>query len=139
MSSPIDDKYVQVREERTAPKDDRSLGELLSELSHEMITLVREEVALAKTEMSQKASRVGRDVGYLAAGAAVAYAGFLAIVAAAIIALANAIPWWLSALIIGLIVAGIGGFLVWSGINNLKREDLAPRQTLETLQEVRNG
>ena len=56
-------------------KDDRSLGELFSELAQETSTLVRQEVQLAKTEMGQKASRVGKDVGFLAAGGAVAYAG----------------------------------------------------------------
>ncbi len=50
-------------------RDERTLGELFSELAQETSTLVRQEVNLAKTEMSQKASRVGKDVGFLAAGA----------------------------------------------------------------------
>lgn len=49
-------------------RDDRSIGELFAELAQESATLVRQEVQLAKTEMSQKASRVGKDVGFLAAG-----------------------------------------------------------------------
>jgi hypothetical protein len=36
---------------------------------------------------------------------------------------------------VGILVAGLGAFLVWKGLDNLKREDLAPRQTLETLKE----
>jgi hypothetical protein len=117
-------------------KEDRSLGELFGELAADMGTLVRKEVELARTEMTQKASRVGKDVGFLAVGGAVAYAGLLAIVAAIIIGLATlGLQWWLAALIVGLVVAGIGYFLVQKGLDALKREDIAPRQTIETLQE----
>ena len=117
-------------------KQDRSLGELFGELAADMGVLVRKEVELARTEMTQKASRVGKDVAFLAVGGAVAYAGLLAIVAAIIIGLATlGLQWWLAALIVGLVVAGIGYFLVQKGLDALKREDIAPRQTIETLQE----
>lgn len=74
-------------------RDDRSLGELVGDLSRETRTLVRQEVALAKTELTQTATEVGKDVGFLAVGGAVAYAGFLAILAAIILALALVLPW----------------------------------------------
>jgi hypothetical protein len=116
-------------------KDERSLGELFSELARDTSTLVSQEITLAKTEMSQKASRVGKDVGFLAAGGAVAYAGLLAILAGVIVLLGQVIPMWLAALLVGLVVAGVGYFLVRKGLDALKREDLAPRQTIETLKE----
>ena len=116
-------------------RDDRTLGELFSELAQETSTLVRQEVNLAKTEMTQKASSVGKDVGFLAAGGAVAYAGLLAILAGLIVLLGQVIPMWLSALLVGLAVAAVGYFLVKKGLDALKREDLAPRQTMETLKE----
>ena len=116
-------------------RDDRSLGELFSELSQETTTLIRQEVNLAKTEMSQKASRVGKNVGFMAAGGAVAYAGLLAIIAGVIALLGLVIPLWVSALLVGLVVAAIGYFLVKRGLDALKQEDLAPRQTIETLKE----
>ena len=116
-------------------KDERSLGELFAELAQDTSTLVRKEVQLAKTEMSQKASRVGKDVGFLAAGSAVAYAGLLALLAGVIVLLGQVIPMWLAALLVGLVVAGVGYFLVRRGLDALKREDLAPRQTIETLKE----
>jgi hypothetical protein len=115
--------------------DDRSLGELFSELSQETTTLIRQELNLAKTEMSQKAFRVGKDVGFMAAGGAVVYAGLLAILAGVIALLGLVIPLWLSALLVGLVVAGLGYFLVRRGLDALKQEDLAPRQTIETLKE----
>ena len=117
-------------------RDERSLGELFAELSRELTVLVRQEAELAKTEISQKASKVGKNVGFLAVGGAVAYAGFLALIAAVIIALGQlGVPWWLSALIVGLVVAGIGGFLVQKGLSALKQVDPAPRQTIDTLKE----
>jgi len=117
-------------------RDDRSLGELFAELAQETATLARQEVQLAKTEMAQKASQIGRNVGFLAIGGAVAYAGFLAILVAVIIVLAaNGIPWWLSALLVGLVVAGVGYVLVQKGLTALKQQDLAPRETIESLKE----
>ena len=116
-------------------RDDRSLGELFSELAQETTTLVRHEVNLAKAEMGEKASRAGKHVGFLAAGGAVAYAGLLAILAG-VIALLNAVmPLWLAALLVGLVVAVVGYLLVRRGLDALKREDFAPRQTMETLKE----
>jgi len=118
-------------------RPDQSLGELFGELTREIVTLIRQEVTLARTEMSQKASRIGKHVGLMAAGGAVAYAGLLAIVAAIIITLAQHtdLSWWASALIVGVVVTGLGGFLAWKGLDALKHMDLAPRQTLETLKE----
>ena len=119
-------------------KQDRSLGELFAELVQELTTLVRQELNLAKTEMSQKAARVGMHVGFLAAGGAVAYAGLLAIIAGIIILLAQVgLPWWVSAMLVGAVVAGLGAFLVMRGLNALKNEDLAPRQTMETLESLK--
>jgi hypothetical protein len=54
------------------PQEERSIGELFTELTRELSTLMRQEVALAKTEMSQKASAVGKDVAYLGLGVAIA-------------------------------------------------------------------
>ncbi len=117
-------------------RDDRSLGELFGDLARDMGTLVSQEVTLAKTEMTAKATRVGKDIGFLAVGGLVAYAGLLAIIAAVILVIAaNGVPLWVSALVVGLIVAGIGYVLFRRGLSALKREDLAPRQTLESLKE----
>jgi len=125
--------------EAPRPREDKSLGELLSDLTREITDLVRQEAALAKAEMSQKFSRVGRDLGFLAAGGAVAYAGLLALVAALIIGLAKVMPDWLAALLVGVVVSGIGAYLVMQGLNNLKKEDLVPRQTIESLKEDAHG
>jgi hypothetical protein len=116
-------------------RDDRSLGELFSELSRQTSTLIRQEVALAKAEMKQKGTEVGKDVGMMAAGGALAYAGLLALIATIIIVLAEFMAWWLSALIVSLFVLAIGGLLVQRGMSSLKQTNMAPEQTIETLKE----
>ena len=116
-------------------KDERSIGELFSELSRETTELFRQEVQLAKAEMSQKASRVGKNVGFLVVGGVVAYTGVLALVAAGIILLGQVIPYWLSAGIVGLVIALVGLFLVVKGANTLRQEDPVPQETVETLKE----
>ena len=116
-------------------KDERSIGELFAQLSQETTELFRHEIQLAKAEMSQKASRVGKNLGFLVVGGVVAYTGVLALVAAGIILLGQVIPYWLSAGIIGLAIALIGLFLVIKGANTLRQEDPAPRETVETLKE----
>jgi len=117
-------------------QDNRSLGELFGDLARDTGTLVRQEVELARTEMTQKAMRVGKDIGFLLAGGAVAYAGFLAILAAIAVGLGQlGVPWWLAALLVGLVVAGIGGFLVMRGLSALRQETAVPQQTIDTLKE----
>jgi ABC-type Fe3+-siderophore transport system permease subunit len=69
-------------------------------------------------------------------GGAIAYAGFLAVMTAIIIGLAEFMSLWLAALIVGLVVAGIGYFFIQKGRNDLKPEELVPRQTIESLKET---
>jgi len=113
-----------------------SLGELFAVLLKDTTTLVRQEMTLAKAELGEKAAKIGRNVGLLAAGGAVVYAGMLAVLTAIISLLAHVgMAWWAAALLVGVIVAAVGSLLVTQGLNALKHEDLAPRQTLETLRE----
>ena len=116
--------------------DERSLGELFGDLARDMGTLVSQELALARTELTDKAARVGKEIAMLAVGGLVAYAGLLAIIAAVIVLIADrGVPLWVSALVVGLIVAGIGYVLVQRGISALKHEDFAPRQTIQSIKE----
>jgi hypothetical protein len=116
-------------------KDERSLGDLFSDLAGETGTLIRQEVALAQVELTQKATKVGKNVGYLVVGGAVAYAALLALLTALIIGLGTLIGYGFSALIVGIIVAVAAGILVMSALNALKNVDITPRQTVETIKE----
>lgn len=116
-------------------KEEFSLGELFSDLSTGATTLIQQEIQLAKAELSQKASRTGKDVTFLAVGGFVAYAGFLALLAALILGLAELMAAWLAALLVGVIVAAIGYLLLQKGMSDLKRVSPAPQKTIETLKE----
>ena len=86
----------------TENKED-ALGDLLSQLISQTSALVQREIDLARTEMSQKVAQVSRGARMIAVGGALAYAGFLAIVATAVIALVKyaALPWWVATLAVG--------------------------------------
>jgi uncharacterized membrane protein YqjE len=116
-------------------KQDRSIGELFSELASDTALLIRQEVALAKVELTEKANRVGRNVGYLVLGGAVAYAALLALMAAIITLLASVMAWWISALVVAVLVGIIAAVLISKAMAALKKIDVAPRQTVETLKE----
>ena len=117
--------------------DDRSIGELLAQLSQDTAEMVRREVRLAEAEITQKAYRAGKNAGFVAAGGALAYAGLLAVVAGLVMLFARTRRPWLSAFSVGLSVAGAGALLALKGIDALKREGVAPQETIETLEENR--
>jgi len=115
--------------------EERPLGELFSDLVNETISIVRNEVALVKVELTQKATKVGRNVGSLVIGGAIAYAALLALGAATIMLLARAMPGWVAALIVGLIVGGVAWLMISKAITELKRTDLVPQETVESVKE----
>ena len=117
-------------------RDERSLGDLFTDLSRETTTLVRQEVQLAKAELTQSATEAARGIGMLVAGGAVAYAGLLFLLLAIVFGLIEA-GWdpWVSALVVGLVVVAIGAILVLRARESLKPANLAPQKTVETLKE----
>lgn len=124
-------------------KDERSLGQILKDLTSETSTLLRQEVDLAKTEISEKASRVGTNVGALATGGAVAFLGALALLFALIYGLTSLldkfmslrVAVWLAPLVVGLVLAAIGYSMMKKARESLRHEGIAPKRTTESLQE----
>jgi hypothetical protein len=127
------------------PKEDRSLGELFTDLANNTSLLVRQEVALATAEITQKAVSVGTNVGYLAAGGAVGYTALLVILAAVVIGLTKLLVRYagvetltaafISSLAVGLIVGGVAAYLVTSALAALRKTDLMPNRTIESVKE----
>ena len=113
----------------------RPVTALLSDLAGETSTLVRQEIALFKAELSEKLTRTGVGAGALAAGGVIAFSGWLALLAAAILGLSNVLSPWLSALIIGVIVIALGAGLALFGKSRLKADALVPHRTLNSLRE----
>lgn len=119
-----------------AQRDERSLGQLFGDLSRQLSTLVRQEIDLARTEVTTKAGAATRDAALIGVGGALAYAGFLVLLGAVVLLLVQAgLDAWLAALIVGILVAAIGGFLVMRGRSGLQNTDLAPTRTIETLKD----
>lgn len=116
-------------------RDDRSIGDLFTKLASETGTLVRQEVALAQAELTAKASKVGKNVGFLAVGGAIGYAGLLAILAGVVLILSNFIPAWAAAMVVGIVV-GVASFaLISMALSTLKETSLAPEETVESIKE----
>ena len=113
----------------------RVLGALIGELSGESRLLLHQFIALAKTEMADKFSVIARDLGMMAAGGALAYAGLLAVVASLVLLLARVMPWWAAALVVGVVAALAGGLAVRAGLKEVRRKGIMPRETLEALRE----
>jgi tetrahydromethanopterin S-methyltransferase subunit C len=116
-------------------QQDRSLGDLFSTLANQTSTLVRKEVELARTEMTQKVTSLGRDAGMIGAGAVLGLGAYGALIATLIVVLDLWLPLWAAALIVTVVLAIIAFVLVQMGINAIKRIDPAPRQTIKTLQD----
>jgi len=119
-----------------AGQDNRSLGELFADLARETSTLVRQELRQAGTEIGQRASGVGKDVGLLAVGAAVGYAAFLALIAAVIAGLADiGLDWWLAALLVSLVLGVLAYAAIARARAAITQADLLPRHAMENLKE----
>jgi hypothetical protein len=124
-----------------APAD--SIAGLLKDLRDESVTLMRQELALARTEIGEKASRAARNTAYTGIGAVLLYVGAFFVLSALAVGLAllindwNMDPhgWWLGPLIVGAIVGGIGAAVTSKGIKTLKEQSLVPEKTVQTLRE----
>jgi len=114
---------------------ERSLGELFGDLTRQLSALIRQEIRLARAEMTQSVSTIGKSAALLVVGGVLLFAAFLALMATVIIAIAYALPWWLSALIVTVVVGAIGGVLALKGYDSLKSAQLAPQETIQTIKE----
>lgn len=109
----------------------RPVGDLLKELLHESGALVRGEVQLLRTEISEKVSEAQRGIVSMLGGAVVLAAGAMVLLSALVFGLAEVMPLWLSALIVGAVVAAIGAVMVMGGKKKLQVENLKPHRVIE--------
>lgn len=120
-------------EERADDVKGRSIPQLFRDFTSESSNLLRDELALAKAEMSEKISEVGDGISSLGAGALVLFAGFLVLLDAVVLLLMKVISpdnAWLSPLIVGGVVAIIGAIMLANGRSRMKARNLKPRETL---------
>jgi cobalamin synthase len=117
--------------------NDRPLGELFAELSRQTSTLIQQEMALARLEMSEKAAQIARDAAFIGAGGALAYAATLAVVAAAVLGLVQlGVEAWLAALITAAVVGAVAFVLIGSHARRLQHQNLTPEQTIDSVKET---
>ncbi len=118
--------------------NEKSIADLFTDLSREITTLLRQEVGLAKTEMSEKAGQATSGLISLVVGGAVAYAGVLVLLMAAVLALGLFFDLWLSALIVAVVVLIIGVSMIGKAKANLKMHNLMPEKTIESIKRDKN-
>jgi hypothetical protein len=115
---------------------DRPLGDLVKQLAGQTSTLVRQEIGLAKAEMSQKATVAGKGAGLLGGAAVVGLLAAGSLTACLILALSEVIPAWLAALIVALVMAAVAAVLAMQGRNRIRAATPpVPEQTVETVKE----
>ncbi|MCU1424913.1 MAG: phage holin family protein [Microbacteriaceae bacterium] len=113
----------------------RSLFKLIADLPGYLTDLIRSEVELLKTELVEKAKLLGVGVGLVVAGAVIALFAFQVLLAAAVAGIAEALPVWLAALIVGVVLLIVTAVLVMIGVKQLKRG--APPVPTETIDSVK--
>ncbi|UJR81019.1 phage holin family protein [Sandaracinus amylolyticus] len=112
---------------------DRSLTQLLRDLSNDSMTLIRKEAQLFRAETEQKISTAQRQGIVLGAGGMIAYLGLLSLTAAIVLGLALVMPAWLAALLVGFVLIAAGVTAMVIGKNRLQSEHLAPRESIRSV------
>lgn len=121
---------------RAAGGAEPALGDLFRQLAQDSATLVRQEVALAKAELRENVKSVARDTAKIAVGAVLAAVGALVMVAFLVLLLGDVVgEYWAGALIVGVLFVAIGAILAMGAMKRLKKDTLAPGQTIQTLKE----
>jgi hypothetical protein len=115
---------------------ERPLPELLKQLSEETTRLVRQEIDLAKAELTQKGKQAGVGAGLFGAAGAIGFLALAALTTCFILALDAAMPAWLAALIVALVYGAVAGVLAMQGRNKVRQATPpVPEQTIETVKE----
>jgi hypothetical protein len=107
---------------RAAPApEDASTGELISRLTEQISTLVRDEARLAQAEVTQKAKRLGLGAGLFGGAGLFAFLGLAVLVSAAVLGLAEAVPGWLAAVIVAVVLFAVAGVLAVIGKKDVQQ------------------
>ena len=113
----------------------RSVGELLGEVTEDLSKLMRQEVALAKVELKEEATKAGKAGGLLGGAGAVGYLVLVFLSLALMFALDEVMPMGWAALLTAAILGVIAAILFVVGRNKFKQVNPKPEQTVETLKE----
>ena len=115
---------------------ERPLGEVAQELTRDLSLLVRQEVELAKAEMAQKGRVAAPGLGMMGGAGVAALMAAGALTAFLILVLSIVLPEWASALIVGVVLAGVAYVLAKQGKERVEEAGKPiPEQTIETVKE----
>jgi hypothetical protein len=117
----------------TVPANSETAAGLLRRLVDDLSILMRKELALARAEISQSIEEAKTGLAGAAIGGAVLYAGLLTLLAAVVLLLAEVMPAWGAALLVGAIAAIAGFAMVKSAQKKLRPSNLKPEYTQESL------
>jgi len=104
-------------------KSPRSIGELVAGISERFSRLIRDEIELAKVQATAKVKKIGVGAVMLAVAGVIALYALGILLLAAVWGLANALPLWLSALIVAVVLLIITGILAMVGLKSLKKSN----------------
>lgn len=130
-------------EEERVTRDSATLGGAVNDLLHEVGTLVRQEMELAKCELAEKAERAKGGAIRLGLGSALALVAVFALTIAGIQGLSlvldnfmtRPLATFVAAVIVGAILAGVGYALLRNGAERLSPSEWVPRKTVESIKE----
>ena len=101
-------------------KNSRSIGELVAGISERFSRLIRDEIELAKLQATEKAKKIGLGAVMLIVAGVLALYALGILLLAAVWGIANALPLWLSALVVGFTLLLICGILALIGLKKIK-------------------
>lgn len=113
--------------------EDRSLSELLSDVTTEIANLFRKEVELAKAETTEQVSRAAKAGGMLGAAAVIGFLDLILFSFALAWALSEVVPEGVAFAIVGVLFAIVAGVLFTAGKKRLANVNPMPNQTVQTL------
>ena len=115
---------------------ERPIGEVASQLTHDLSLLVRQEMQLAKEEMRQKGRIALPGLGMIGAAGVVALCAAGAVTAFVVLVLATFLDDWLAALLTGLALGGVAAILAVLGKERVEDAGTpVPEETIETVKE----
>jgi uncharacterized membrane protein YqjE len=120
------------------PVETRSVGELLRDLASDVTRLIRDELALARSEAGDKMNQMLTALVSMISGALLGLAALIILLQAVVQGLSNHMPDWLASLITGGVVAIIGAIIVYGGQKALSASQLMPGRTAENLRKDMN-
>jgi hypothetical protein len=116
--------------------DDPTLGSLVHDLTQQVPQLIRSEIRLAQAEMTEKGKRAGLGLGMFSAAGLLVFLGLCCVITTAILALAHALPDWLSALLVGVVLFLGAGVAALVGKREVQQATPpAPEQAIEGVKE----